>query len=166
MPDNDQEVFEQLQADPETPREIDLLTYAIFAQEKQQWLELFEKKNNRKAKQAEIDKWISELTDWRFSQMREEAVQFFDTAARAYLSEEIDVAKKEVREETIIREVRAAGGFWRQLAMQMITAVLAPLLIGLIIAAAILYDKNTPRITDITDRINKPAPETSVKPTQ
>lgn len=162
MPANDREVFQYLSADQDTAAEIDLLSYAIFAHEKQQWCELFEKNKGREPKQDEVDDWISQITDWRFGQMRQEAIQFFDTAAREYLSEEMEAAKKAVLEETVIREVKAAGGFWRQLAMQVITAVLAPLFIGLIIAAALLYDRNAPTISGITERINPKAPSGAV----
>lgn len=153
MPANDREVFEYLRADQDTPIEIDLLAYAIFAHEKQQWLELFEKQKGRRPTQEEVDDWIAQITDWRFGQMREEAIQFFDTAARTYLADEMEAARKDVFQDTVIREVKAAGGFWRQLAMQVITAILAPLLIGLVIAAALLYDRGGPTISGIADRI-------------
>jgi hypothetical protein len=42
--------------------------------------------------------------------MREEAVRFFDIAARLYLEGELEAAKKAIFEDTIIKEVKAAGG--------------------------------------------------------
>jgi hypothetical protein len=50
MPANDREVFEFLKADQETAVEIDFLTFAIFAHERQQWCELFEKQNGHQPK--------------------------------------------------------------------------------------------------------------------
>jgi hypothetical protein len=156
MPANDREVFQYLGSDPETPGEIDQLTYAIFANERQHWCELFQKQNDREPTQQEIDHWVSEITDWRFGQMRGEAIQFFDAAAREYLAEEMEALKKEIFNDTVVKEVKAASGFWRQLAMQLITAIAAPVLIGLIIAAALLYDRSNPTISTISDRIQPP----------
>jgi hypothetical protein len=97
--------------------------------------------------------------------MREEAVRFFDFAARAYLEGEMEAAKRAVFQDTIIREVKAAGGFWRQLAMQLITAITAPVLIGLIIAAALLYDRSNPTIGNISDRLQPPKAVPTAPPT-
>lgn len=151
MPANDREVFQYLTSNPDTPIEIDLLTFAIFAQEMREWHKLIENQRQAPPTQPEIDAWVSQITVWRFDQMREEAARFFDNAARAYLSEEIENLKKQVFQDTIIREVKAAGGFWRQLALAVIGAVLSPLIIGLIIASALLYDKWYPTISRVAD---------------
>lgn len=151
MPANDREVFQYLTSDPDTPIEIDLLTFAIFAQELREWHNLIESQRKAPPTQPEIDAWVSQITTWRFDQMREEAVRFFDKAARAYLADEIEDLKTQVFQDTIIREVKAAGGFWRQLALAVIGAVLSPLIIGLIIASALLYDKWYPTIGSVSD---------------
>jgi hypothetical protein len=161
MPANDQEVFEYLGADQTTPIEIDLLTYAIFAHEKQEWSQLFEKQKGTKPSHAEVHDWISQITDWRFGQMREEAIQFFDKAAREYLAEEMEAVRKEVFQDTIIREVKAAGGFWRQLSLALIAALLAPLIIGSAIAVAITYDKFYPTISNVSEHVAKQPPTTA-----
>jgi hypothetical protein len=160
MPANDREVFEYLKADDSTPIEIDLLTFAIFAHERQQWCELFKQQKSEDPTQVEIDDWISQITEWRFGQMRDEAARFFDIAARDYLSGEVEAAKKAVFEDTIIREVKAAGGFWRQLALALIAAVLAPILIGAIIASALLWDRTAPTITAISEKMQPSAKST------
>jgi hypothetical protein len=156
MPANDREVFEYLTANPDTPIEIDLLTFAIFAQEMREWHKLFEKQKSQPPSQVEIDAWVSQITDWRFDQMREEAVRFFDNAAREYLADEMEAAKNLVFQDTIIREVKAAGGLWRQLFLALIAAILAPLIIGSMIAVAINYDKFYPTIGSISERLGKP----------
>lgn len=156
MPANDREVFELLTSDPDTATEIDHLTYAIFANEKQQWIKLFEKRHGRPPDQMEIDEWISNLTEWRFSQMRQEAVQFFDNAARHYLEEEISNGKEEVLRSALIREVKAAGSFWKQLAIALATAILAPLIIGAVIAFALTYDRMAISINSVSGRLQPP----------
>ena len=156
MPANDSEVIEYLSADQSTPIEICLLTYAIFAHEKQERIKLFEQRG-RPPTQEEIDDWISNLTEWRFSQMRQEAIQFFDTAARGYLQDEIAAGKDEVLRSALIREVRAAGSFWKQLSIALVTAILAPLIIGAVIAFALTYDRIAPTLGGISGRL-QPSP--------
>jgi hypothetical protein len=163
MPANDREVFEYLSSDPDTPIEIDLLTFAIFAQERREWHRLFEEQNGRPPSHAEVDSWVSQITHWRFNQMREEAVRFFDNAAREYLAEEMEEAKEAVFQDTIIREVKAAGGLWRQLFLALIAAILAPLIIGAMIAVAITYDKFYPTIGSVSEHLAKPPTETPDK---
>jgi hypothetical protein len=155
MPSNDREVFDYLSSDPETLIEIDFLTFAIFAQERREWHKLFVQQKGQPPSQAEIDGWVSQITSWRFDQMREEAVRFFDKAARDYLAEEMEEAKRAVFQDTIVREVKAAGGLWRQLFLALIAAILAPLIIGAIIAVALSYDKFYPTIGSVSDRLAK-----------
>jgi hypothetical protein len=95
--------------------------------------------------------------------MREEAVRFFDNAAREYLAEEMEEAKEAVFQDTIIREVKAAGGLWRQLFLALIAAILAPLIIGAMIAVAITYDKFYPTIGSVSEHLAKPPTETPDK---
>lgn len=164
MPANDRELFDQLRADVETPAEIDFLTYAIFANEKSEWIRLFEKRNGQPPGQNDIDEWIANLTDWRLAQMRQEAVQFFDGAARRYLEDEIAEAQQEVLRSALVREVRAAGSFWRQLAMALATAILAPIIIGGIIAFALTYDRVNPTFGSISGRLQSPGSPTPERP--
>lgn len=163
MPANDREVFEHLTSDPDTPTEIDHLTFAIFVNEKQEWIKLFEQRHGRQPNQAEADEWISNVTEWRFSQMRQEAIQFFDNAARRYLDEEIADGKEEVLRSALIREVKAAGSFWKQLAIALVTAILAPLIIGAVIAFALTYDRIAPSINAISGRLQPPIPTDQVE---
>lgn len=156
MPANDRELFDQLRADPDTPAEIDFLTYAIFANDKSEWIKLFEKQKGRPPSQDEIDEWIANLTDWRLSQMRQEAVQFFDQAARRYLEEEIAEGQEEVLRSALIREVRAAGAFWKQMAIALATAILAPVIIGGMVAFALTYDRIAPTLGGIVGRLQTP----------
>jgi hypothetical protein len=110
MPANEREVYGYLTADESTPIEIDMLTFAVFADELKAWIKLREQRKGEPPSQAEIDDWISNLTDLRFAQMRQQAIQFFDTAARRYLAEEIEEGRQEALRSALVREVRAAGG--------------------------------------------------------
>jgi hypothetical protein len=81
--------------------------------------------------------------------MRNEAAGFFDTAAREYLEDEIEAAKRGVLDAEILKEVKAGGNFWRQIWIALVTAILAPLIIGGRIAAAIAYNDRFPTIDAI-----------------
>jgi hypothetical protein len=167
MPAYDREVYAHLTADQGTSIEIDMLTYAIFANERHEWVKHFQQRQGRPPTEAEIDDWTANISDWRFTQMREEAIQFFDTAARNYLEEEIAGIRDEALRSSVIAEVKAAGGFWRQLAMQVITAILAPLIIGLFILAALTYDREAPTAGGIMGKFRstpaQPAPADAPK---
>lgn len=161
-PTNDKEVFDLFQADADTPLSLDFITYAIFSFEKYQWHMHFEAMNARPPTQVETDGWIAQLTAFRFSGMREEAARFFDAAAREYLREEMQADRERAVASSIVAEVRAAGAWWRQLAIALATSILAPIIIGGMIAAALTYDRTAPTPTDLSRRLAPPAgPENS-----
>ncbi len=143
MPKNDREVFEHLIYDKETSLQIDFLAYAIFAHEKREWIRLYESQNKGQApQQTEIDTWISNLTDSQFIGMRSSAEAFFVEAASAYFEERMEAERQEILRSAIVSEVKAAGALWKQIAIALLTAVLAPIVIGLIIAAFYFFDKS------------------------
>jgi hypothetical protein len=78
MPSNDIDAFDYVLSDSDAALEIDYLTYAMFAFKKKQWIDHF-KKNNSDAlpEQQQVDEWISQLSDYDFHQMRQEAASFF-----------------------------------------------------------------------------------------
>jgi hypothetical protein len=84
--------------------------------------------------------------------MREEAARLFDAGARVYLSAEIEAQKEAAVRSSILGEVKAAGAFWRQMTIALGTAILAPVIIGGLIAAALTYDRMAPSATDIWHR--------------
>ena len=84
MPGNDREVFEYLTSNPNTLSEIDYLTYALFAQDKKEWIAHWEDQRGIPPSQADIDGWIANLSPHHFAVLRQRAVDFFDTAAHDY----------------------------------------------------------------------------------
>jgi len=149
MPKNDLETFTHLAAHPDTSYEINLLTYAVFADEKSQWIEHFTRQNGNAPSTADIEQWISNVTDQHFEHMRLKAARYFDTAARDYLMAEIEQGKKDVLESSIVKEVKAAGSFWRQIGIAVLTAVLAPIIIGGVIAAFFAYNEVFPTLVRV-----------------
>lgn len=144
MPRNDQETFIHLTVQTDTSYEINLLTYALYADEKAKWIEHFAIQNGKSPSIADTERWISNITDQHFEHMRLKAARYFDAAAREYMRAEIEQGKKDVLETSIIKEVKAAGSFWRQIGIAILTAVLAPIIIGGIIAAFLAYNEIFP----------------------
>ena len=130
MPANDLEVFDHLLSDANTSEEIDFLTYARFALKKKRWFDHFAKTNDRPPTQVEIDGWISQIPHTEFEDMRVDAVQYFDSAAREYLAEQIEDEKKNAVEESILGEVRRFSSPWRHLGIALAMAIVAPLILG------------------------------------
>ncbi len=144
MPKNDLEVFEYLLADEQTPVEIDYLTYALFAYKKNQWVSHFEKENSKKPAPADIDHWISQLTAYDFTQMRNEAAEFFDESAKEYLAEYIENEKKSAVATSILDSVKNYTSPWKHLGIALSMAILAPVLLGGIIFLISLFDNSFP----------------------
>jgi hypothetical protein len=117
MPNNDIEAFEYVLSDTETTaREINYLTYAIFAFKKKKWIEHFaEQHNGTIPTQQEIDGWIRELPPFEFQQMRQEAAAFFEESAVSYLSEYIENEKKNAVDKSILREIKTYTNPWREI---------------------------------------------------
>lgn len=153
MPNTDKEVFNHLSSDPNTEAEIDYFTYVIYSIEKYEWIDHVETVTGNPPPLEELTRWISQITPVRYANMREKAAQLFDSAARRYLQAEIEKQKAEAVRTSILSEVKAAGAFWKQLAVALVTAILAPVIIGGIIAAVLAYDRVVPTATDVQDRL-------------
>jgi hypothetical protein len=150
MPANDREVWNYLRGDVETPTELDFISYSIYAFEKYDWVEQFEKDTGHIPSQADIDQWISHITPNRFNSIRKAAAELFDIAARRYLADEIAEERQHAVDTSILDAVKSASAFWKQAALALITAILAPLIIGGMILAVGAYDHFYPTATDVS----------------
>jgi hypothetical protein len=145
MPNNDIEVFDHLLADTDINVEIDYLAYAIFGFRKRQWIDHHKSRNDGPPpNQAEIDGWISELTNYDFVRMRSEAADIFDVAAREYLEEDIKRQKQEAVDSSILSEVKKFTSPTRHIAIALVMAIVAPIILGGLIFFAGLFDKSFP----------------------
>lgn len=156
MPRDDREVFEHLCADKLTSREIGYLAYAKYAFEKYEWMQDYQAERGEMPSQAEIDAWISQITRSRFVVMREEAARLFDVAAREYLKADIEAEKEKAVNKSILAEVRAAGSVWKQLLIAVFTSILAPLILGGVIVAALTWDRFAPTAAGVAERLRNP----------
>lgn len=100
---------------------------------KGEWIKHFEARKQRPPTQDEINAWISDITPYHFDSLRQKAVDVFDTAARDYMRDEVEAAKEQALNSAIVREVKAAGVWWKQLLMALAMAILAPLILGAVI---------------------------------
>jgi hypothetical protein len=144
MPNNDIEVFEYLISDKETALEIDYLTYAMFAFKKKQWVDHFEKIHARKPDQAQIDDWMSQLTEYDFWQMRNEAGDFFDLSAKDYLKDYIENEKQEAIDKSILDRVKSYTSAWKHFGVALLMAILAPIFLGGVIFLISIFDSSFP----------------------
>src|SRR5215471_18042505 len=131
MPATDYEVFELLISDTESEPQILFLAYATFANHKREWIKHYKQQHDNAApSQSDIDQWISNITHLQFNDMKEEAARLFDSAARDYLSDEIEVGKKQAVDASVLAEVKSFTSPWRHLGIALLMAILAPILLG------------------------------------
>lgn len=109
MPADDREVYEHFNSRPDDPAEVIALAYAGYAKAKYDWVAHVEARHNRSPSSEEVDRWIADLPDSRLEDLRQDAIDFFDLAARAYMAGEMERAVKEARDEAIVREVRGSN---------------------------------------------------------
>ena len=160
MPATDREIWETISTHAGTASELNYLTYAIYAFEKYDWVRDFEIREGKAPTTSEIDQWISQITDHRIATWRETAARLFDAAAKVYMTPEIDRQKKDAVDQSILRELKRANVWWKQIGVALITAILAPLIIGAVIVAARSYDLFMPTATDMSKKLQTPlAPE-------
>ncbi|MGP9819516.1 hypothetical protein ACTZWW_05840 [Salinarimonas sp. NSM] len=150
MPASEREVYEHLLARADSARAVTMIAYAVFAEERKHWIDLFRARAGRAPTQSEIDDWVADLPEVRFKKLLDEAATYFDDAARSYLKTEMDGLRDRILQSQIIRQVRAASGWWRQLAIALMTAILAPLIIGAVIVSALAWGTALPSLVDMS----------------
>lgn len=163
MPGNDREVFDLFRTTGTAALEVRYLAFALFTYEKSEWADHFAKRNGRPPAQADVDDWIANLSDHRFEDLRRQAVDLFDLAARDYLRDEMEAADERALGSAIVAQVRSAGTFWKQLGLALVTAIVAPILLGGIILGAKYYS-SLPTPADIAAKGEPVVPTAGQKP--
>jgi hypothetical protein len=124
----------------------------FFAYKKKQWIDHFTKRNNQnRPDQGQIDEWISQLSEYDFWQMRNEAADFFHASAEEHLRDYIDTQKKAAVDPSILSEVRNFTSLWRHLGVALLMALLAPIILGGIVFFAGVFDSSFPIHITTTD---------------
>ena len=163
MPGSDREVFDLFRSNGTAALEVRYLAYALFTFEKSEWADHFAKRIGRPPAQADVDDWIANLSDHRFEDLRRQAVDLFDIAARNYLREEMEAADERALGSAIVAQVRNAGSFWKQLGLALATAIVAPILLGGVILGAKYYS-SLPTPADIAAKGEPAASPAERKP--
>ncbi len=109
MPASDRDVYRHFYARSDDPPEIVALAYAGYASEKYEWFAHVEARTGRAPSPEEVDRWIADLPDSRLESHRQDAIDLFDLACKAYMAADIDKAVAAARDDAIVREVRASN---------------------------------------------------------
>jgi hypothetical protein len=144
MPANDREVFEYFQRDDDTISEVELLAYASYALDKYEWMKKFEELHGTSPTQAEIDDWINHLPDSRLEETFDQALSFFDTAAREFLKDEIDTATKKAVDDSILSEVKRHTSFRSTWLLNVFCGIVASLAFSLLVIVMSLIFSHDP----------------------
>lgn len=179
---SDREVFEKLVTDTNHPDFSNYLTYALFASDRRDWIAYMTAETGDAPGDEAIAAWTSNVTPSTLDQLRTRAATIFDVAAQDYMAPAIEQARQETLQSSVLREVsgateaqkaglaatlaevQAAGSFRKQFSIALLTAILAPLLIGAIIATALVYNDRFMTIRGIaTVAEPAPAPATPAK---
>jgi hypothetical protein len=163
MPASDREVWDFLRKDQASSSELNFITYAIYSFEKYDWISQHEVAAGAPPSQQDIDRWTAQITPYRFSVMREKAAALFDDAARRYLADEIERQRQDAVDSSILAAVRSASAFWKQAALALLTATLAPIILGGMILGARYYDLFYPTASAVS-RAAPPGPDGTVAP--
>jgi hypothetical protein len=145
------------------PDVVGLLAYSVFSYDLYKWVKLQHTRGINPT-QDDIDLHIFEdFTDDYYKQIRERSLNAFDQSARIYLagsileaeinsqnSSVVNIVKQS--NATVLAEMRKSGGFWRQVSLALITAIVAPLVLGVSIAAIYNYDKFFPTASWFAER--------------
>jgi hypothetical protein len=156
MAKDDREVFQHLCAVSEDlSEEIAFLTYAIYAREKYEWFARRTDETGTAPSLTDVNRWIADITESRYVSMRERAAQLFDAASWQYLRPKIEVDREDFLRKSILTEVRAAGALWRQLFFSVVAAILTPLILGVVIVAALTYEKVMPTAGEVSQMLRQ-----------
>lgn len=143
MPANDIDAFEYVLSDSDTALEIDYLTYAMFAFKKKEWIDHFKKNNSDVLPtQQQVDDWISQLSDYDFYQMRQEAASFFQLSAKEFLSDYVNEQRTAAVDKSILATIKSYTNPWKDIGIALIFAILAPVILGTVIFLISIFDNS------------------------
>ncbi len=120
MPFSDEEVFARFRGDATLTREQAHLAYAAYAEAKYDWFEHVRQQTGSPPTLQQVEDWIAALPDSRFNELRLTSFAFFEEAAEAYMLDQIEAAKGEAVNESILNEVQRLN---RDLSSKVETAI-------------------------------------------
>lgn len=106
MPETDQEVFEHFRSDYGSSREIALLAYARFAQDKYDWVnQRLKEKDGQAPTEAEVTRWIRDLPNSRLAEIHNSAANTFRDAAEEYMKTRMEEERAKAVDSSILSRV-------------------------------------------------------------
>lgn len=175
MPANDREVYDRFNARPDDPPEVIALAYAGYAKAKYDWVAHIEAREGRPPSPEAVDRWIADLPDSRLEDLRQDAIDFFDLAARAYMAADLERAVEQARDDVLVREVRAsnqqvqarvekATGFGRTFWPNLFIGVVASFAFSLLVILATLIFTRDPSPFALFRGAQEPPAQTGAAP--
>jgi hypothetical protein len=131
MPANPRDVFEAFTRGngEDDPPEVALLAYGAFSAELYEWVEHEEQRQGRPPKDEEINAWIAQIPDARLKRIRDEALESFGLAARAFLEREILRQRKEAVDQSILSEIQRFTSGFRAFGINVAAGIVAAFLL-------------------------------------
>jgi hypothetical protein len=142
VPESDQEVFEHFRSDyPGNSREVALLAYAKYAQDKYDWINQRLARGGGIPTEAEITKWIADLPNSRLSEIHSGALNLFREAAETYMTARIEEERIKAVDGSILNRIdsmakrveHATSGramWWTNVLAGIVASVLFTLFVG------------------------------------
>ncbi len=88
---------------------IGFMAYGAYRLEKEQWLKEFQEKNQKPAKQEEIDNYFLLTWHQKIAQVQDNARETLDDFFEMYLSDEIDRIKQIAVQDQLVEDFEATG---------------------------------------------------------
>jgi hypothetical protein len=145
MPESDQEVFEHFRSDyPNSRREIALLAYARYAQDKYDWVNHeLARRDGQPPTDEEVTVWIAGLPNSRLAEIHRGAAELFQAAAEEYMKPRIEEERAKAVEQSILRRVERATSFWRTFFPNLFIGVVASFVFAaIVLVSAAIYHRD------------------------
>lgn len=158
MAQTDREAYEYFKNDLNAPREAASLAYAAFAFDKYEWVKKFTEKTGFEPTYEEVDRWISELPNSRFEELKRNALTVFKAAVDTYSESAISAAYEAGKRDALVNQMRSATSFWRNLPGNMAVGIASSFAFGLLlILASLLFNKDPSPVALYQKLANPPA---------
>ena len=137
MPASPREIFEAFtrESGEDYLPEVALLAYGAFAAELYEWVEHEEHRRGRPPTDEEINTWIAQIPDARLNRIRDDALESFGLAARAFLEPEIVRQRKEAVDQSVLAEIQRFTSGFRAFGFNVAAGIVAAFLFALLALA-------------------------------
>lgn len=169
MPNSPLDVFERLVGnDDQGPDVARLISYGLFARDLSRWhkhrISIASVGDSAPTHEEINDHVRKDLSEEYFLELENKGLELFGRASLDFLEDYIEQQKVDAVSESILGEVRKAGGFGRQLLFALIAAILTPIILGGVVAGVLIWDRYSPVPGSLARRIAPPENSTTTLP--